>query len=123
MRSWKGKRAGRSNPNHATAVYCQQSQMKIERIITFHLTFCLLLLAVETASIAQAPAANKANAKVSGRILIDGKPVAGVQVLLKKQEGQNIASGSKSLTLTAKSNANGQFQISNLAAGIYRIAV
>ncbi len=123
MRSWKGKRAGRSNPNDGTAVYCQQSQMKIERIITFLLTLCFLLLAIETASIAQAPAANKANAKVSGRILIDGKPVAGVQVMLKKQEGQNIASGSKSLTLTAKSNADGQFQITNLAAGMYRISV
>src|SRR6266849_5211802 len=99
--------------------------MKMKRITTYHLSPYLLLLVLEVASFAQVPAANKANAKVAGRIIIEGQPALGVQVLLKKRDGQeDLASAStRSSAVTATTNSEGQYQITNLAAGAYRVSV
>ncbi len=99
--------------------------MKMKRITTYHLSPFLLLLVSEVASFAQVPAANKANAKVAGRIIIEGQPALGVQVLLKKRDGQeDLASAStRSSAVTATTNSEGQYQITNLAAGAYRVSV
>jgi 5-hydroxyisourate hydrolase-like protein (transthyretin family) len=98
--------------------------MRMKRITTYHLSPFLLLLVLEVASFAQVPAANKANAKVAGRIIIEGQPALGVQVLFKKRDGLDLGSGPvQSPAVTATTNAYGQYQITNLAAGVYRISV
>ena len=100
--------------------------MRMKRITIYHLSPILLLLILDAGSFAQAPAANKANAKVAGRIIIDdGQPALAIQVLLKKRDSQeDLASAStKSPTVAAITNANGQYQITNLAAGSYRVSV
>ena len=56
--------------------------MRMKRITTYHLLPFLLLLVLEVASFAQAPVANKANARIGGRIIVKGQPAPGVQVLL-----------------------------------------
>ena len=99
--------------------------MRMKGIATYHLSPFLLLLVLEVASFAQVPAANKANAKIAGRIIIDGHPALAIQVLLKKRDGQeDLASAStQSPAVTAITNADGQYQITNLAAGAYRVSV
>lgn len=89
-----------------------------------HLSPFLLLLVLEVASFAQVPVANKANANVAGRIIVEGQPALGVQVVLKKREGLDLGSGpTQSPAVTATTNADGRYQITNLAAGVYRISV
>jgi len=99
--------------------------MRMNRISAYHLSPFLLLLVLGVASFGQVPAANKANAKIAGRIIIDGHPALAVQVLLKKRDGQeDLASAStQSPAITAITNADGQYQITNLAAGAYRVSV
>ena len=53
--------------------------MRMKRIITYHLSPFLLLLVLAVTSFAQVPAANRANAKVAGRIIIKGQPAPGVR--------------------------------------------
>jgi protocatechuate 3,4-dioxygenase beta subunit len=97
----------------------------MKRITTYHLSPILLLLVLEAASFAQVPAANKANAKLAGRIIIDGQPALAIQVLLKKRDSQeDLASAStQSPAVSAITNADGRYQITNLAAGAYRVSV
>lgn len=98
--------------------------MMSKRIPTYHLSPFLLLLLLAVSSFAQLPAANKTGAKLSGRITIDGQPALGVRVLLKKGDGLNFDSGrTQSRALTATTNVDGKYQITNLAAGVYRILV
>jgi 5-hydroxyisourate hydrolase-like protein (transthyretin family) len=98
--------------------------MRMKRITPYHLSPFLLLLVLEVASFAQVPAANKANAKVAGRIIIKGEPALGVQVLLTKRDGPDPGSGPiQSPAVTATTNADGRYQIINLAAGAYRVSV
>lgn len=99
--------------------------MRMKRITTYHLSPILLLLVLEAASFAQVPAANKANAKLAGRIIIDGQPALAIQVLLKKRDSQeDLASAStQSPAVSAITNADGRYQITNLAAGAYRVSV
>lgn len=91
--------------------------MRMKCITTYHLSPILLLLVLETASFAQVPAANKANAKVAGRIILDGKPALAIQVLLTKRDGQ------EDLAVTGTTDSEGHYQITNLAAGAYRVSV
>jgi hypothetical protein len=98
--------------------------MRMKRITTYHFSAFLLLLILEVASFAQVPAANKANAKVAGRIIIDGQPRLGVEVLLTKGYGLDVDSGpAQAPAVTATTNSEGQYQITNLAAGAYRVSV
>jgi 5-hydroxyisourate hydrolase-like protein (transthyretin family) len=98
--------------------------MRTKRNTTYHLSPFLLLLVFEVASFAQVPIANEASAKVAGRIIIKGQPARGVQVLLKKTDTLDLGSGSmQSPAVTATTNADGRYQITNLAAGAYRVSV
>lgn len=100
----------------------------MKRITTYHLSLFLLLLVFEVASFAQGPAVNpavnKANARVAGRIIVEGKPAPGVQVLLKERDGPDLGSGpTASPAVTVTTNADGRYQITNVPAGVYRISV
>jgi 5-hydroxyisourate hydrolase-like protein (transthyretin family) len=94
------------------------------RIARHHLSLFLSLLVLGATSFAQNPAANKANAAVSGRITIEGQPAPGVHVLLKKRDGLVVGSrGMQSPAFTATTDADGRYRIANLAVGAYRISV
>jgi len=96
----------------------------MKRITTYHLSPFLLLLVLEVVSFAQGPAVNKASAKVAGRIIVQGQPALGVQVLLKERDGLDPGSGPTELpAVTATTNAAGRYQFTNLPAGVYRISV
>jgi len=95
--------------------------MKPRHFTTYQLLSLLVLCLSAISSFAQAPPANNATAKVSGRITIEGQPVLGVQVLFIKDDGQNVISGLK--PASAKTNADGTYEIENLSAGSYHVAV
>jgi 5-hydroxyisourate hydrolase-like protein (transthyretin family) len=98
--------------------------MRLKRTATYHLPPFILLLVLVVASLAQVPVANEATAKVAGRIIIKTQPAPGVQVLLKKRDGLDLGSGlTQAPAVTATTNADGRYQITNLAAGSYRISV
>lgn len=98
--------------------------MRMKRIATYPLSPFLLLLVLEVTSFAQRPAVNRAGARVAGRITVEGQPAPGVQVLLKERDGPDFGSGTAaSPAVTAITNADGQYQITNLPAGVYRISV
>lgn len=93
--------------------------MKLKRITPYHLSTFISLLVLAVPAFAQVPAANRANTKVAGRILIKGQPALGVQVLLKKRDSENT----QSPAISATTNADGRYQITNLTAGAYRVSV
>ncbi len=98
--------------------------MKMNRIAIYRLSSFLLLLVLAAASFAQRAATDKANAKVAGQITVEGRPAPAVQVLLKKRDGLESGSGLiQSPTVTAATNADGRYQITNLKAGSYRVSV
>src|SRR5437879_4830956 len=98
--------------------------MRLKPITPDRLSSFLLLLVLAVASFAQGPAVNKANAKVAGRIMIEDQLALGVQVLLKKRDDMDPGSGpTESPAVTATTNADGRYEITNLAAGVYRISV
>ena len=91
--------------------------MRMKHFNSYPLSSLLLILALCAPSFAQAPPLNKGNAKLAGRITIEGQPAAGVRVLLKRGDGP------ESPGLSVTTNDDGLFQLANLPAGAYRISV
>lgn len=98
--------------------------MRLKGITPYHLSSFIVLFVLEVVSFAQSPTANEANATVAGRIVIEGRPAVGVQVLLTKRESPDRSfSPTQSPAITATTNADGRYQIVNLAADAYRVSV
>jgi len=96
----------------------------MNRITPYHLSLFLLMLGSGIAPFAQNLAANKAAAKVSGRITIGSQPASGVQVLLKKRAGQvEHSAGRQSPATIVTTDTDGRYWVTNLAAGLYLISV
>jgi len=97
--------------------------MTVKRRAIFRLSPFLMLLLTGPASFAQNPALDKANAKIAGQITIEGLPATGVAVLLKKGDGLDGSGAIHSPSLTATTDADGRYRITNLTRGLYRITV
>ncbi len=100
----------------------------MKRLTVYHFLRFGLLAVLEVGSFAQVPATNPATnmpgAKIAGRIIIEGQPSPGIQILLKKADGLDHASGVTRLPdVTATTKADGRYQITNLTPGAYRISV
>ena len=91
--------------------------MRMKHFNSYPLSCLLLLLVLCAALFAQAPPLTRGNAKVAGRITIEGQPASGVRVLLKRKDGPD------SPGVTATTNDEGLYQLANLPAGAYRVSV
>src|SRR5262245_56133284 len=89
------------------------------------LSIFLLLMGSSIAILAQNSAINKGTATISGRIMIGDQPASGIEVILRSMGGGGtiiIAGLDTAPTLTATTDAEGRYKITNIAAGNYRIA-
>jgi hypothetical protein len=85
--------------------------MKSELILI--LLILSLLLGLKAITSAQTTAAVKGTATISGRVTIDGQPAPGVEVILRN----NTMTGGRSLPLTATTDAEGRYTLTNVPAG------
>lgn len=91
--------------------------MRMKQFNCYPLSCFLLLLVLCARLFAQAPPLTKGNAKIAGRITIEGKPALGVRVSLKRRDDLDLAS------VTATTNDDGRYELSNLPSGAYRVSV
>ena len=90
--------------------------------ITDHFSTFLLLLVLPLGVFAQVPKAREATARVAGRVTVEGKPARGVQVLLNREDARRGAN-TQSRAVSATTNAEGRYEITNVAANAYRLSV
>src|SRR5262245_38514148 len=89
--------------------------------VRFLSTFVLLLLVVSTGIAQTSTSATRATATISGRITIEGQPAQGVEVVLLRNDDwrrMDFGLGIPSLP-AAKTDAEGRYKLSNVAAGAY----
>ena len=91
--------------------------MRMMRFTFSPLLPLLLLPSLVAPLFAQGPPLTKGNAKIAGRITIEGQPAIGVRVLLKREEG------SQSPGITATTNDDGLYELTSLPAGSYRVSI
>jgi hypothetical protein len=77
-----------------------------------------LLLGLIAVAPAQTTPAVKGTATISGRVTIDGQPAPGVEVILRN----NTMAGGRFLPLTATTDAEGRFTLTNVPAGNCQIS-
>jgi hypothetical protein len=79
-----------------------------------HISLILsLLLGLKYITSAQTTPAGKGTATISGRVTIDGQPAPGVEVILRNY----TMTGGRSLPLTATTDAEGRYTLTNVPAG------
>ncbi len=92
------------------------------------LLICLTVLIAVVARAQTSPTSNKASATISGRVTLDGAGAPGAQVMLKPYVGDSviplIRSGVEQPPApSATTDAEGRYQLTDVAAGAYRVLV